>query len=238
MKIRPEIIAHRGRGPWRCPENSIEAMMAAWSAGVRWVECDVWASSDRVPVVIHDETLDRTTDQSGAVEGRTWNELSSARLRDCDGNVAEARLPSLELLLARMPAEGAVMIEIKPADDRELVRRVVAMLGPYPGRWAIQSFDERNLLHARELGLGAELGLLVESAEELAAAMNSPWAAVRMNRKISDAAVVETLKVRGKLVGVWTVNEASEMERLARLGLDQIITDEPIAGMKVMAALG
>jgi len=237
MKYPTEIVAHRGRGPWGWPENSVEAMEASWAAGVRWVECDVWASADGVPVVMHDATLDRTTDQEGALAGRTWDELSRARLRDAAGKITVAKLPTLEFLLSRMPASGAMMIEIKSPDNRALVGRVVALVGAFPGRWTIQSFDERNLFHARELGLGPELGLLVESANELAAAMTSRWAAVRMDWQLAGADVIGELRARGRQAGVWTVNDTVQIERFVGLGVDQIITDEPMVGMKVLAAV-
>ncbi len=237
MNHQPEIIAHRGRGPWGWPENSVEGMEASWAAGVRWVECDVWASADCVPVVIHDATLDRTTDLTGAVAGRTWDELSGANLRDAAGRVTEAKLPTLERMLSRMPLAGAMMIEIKSPDDRKLVGRVISLTRDFPGRWTIQSFDERNMAHARDLGLGPELGLLVEGRDELAGAIESPWAAVRMDWQLASVEIVHELKARGKQVGVWTVNEAADIANMARLGVDQIITDEPIVAMKVLADL-
>jgi glycerophosphoryl diester phosphodiesterase len=212
-------------------------MEASWAAGVRWVECDVWASADCVPVVIHDATLDRTTDLTGAVAGRTWDELSGANLRDAAGRVTEAKLPTLERMLSRMPLAGAMMIEIKSPDDRKLVGRVISLTRDFPGRWTIQSFDERNMAHARDLGLGPELGLLVEGRDELAGAIESPWAAVRMDWQLASVEIVHELKARGKQVGVWTVNEAADIANMARLGVDQIITDEPIVAMKVLADL-
>jgi glycerophosphoryl diester phosphodiesterase len=163
--------------------------------------------------------------------------LSKVRLRDPAGRVTDAKLPTLERMLSRMPAAAAMMIEIKAPDDRDLVHRVFELARGYAGRWTIQSFDERNLFHARELGLGPELGLLVESPEALAAAIKSPWAAVRMDYQRAESEVVGELRANGKQVAVWTVNDAPDIAKMARLGVDQIITDEPIMAAGTVAMI-
>jgi glycerophosphoryl diester phosphodiesterase len=118
-----------------------------------------------------------------------------------------------------------------------LVRRVIELVRGFAGRCAIQSFDEANLYHARELGLSSELGLLVENENALAVTINNPWATVRIDYRLATADVVRALSAQGKVVGVWTVNHREDIERMARLDVDQIITDEPILAMATIAGL-
>src|SRR6476661_5043820 len=82
MPLRaPTIVAHRGLHH-DAPENSQAALVAALKAGFRWVECDVWDSLDGFPVVIHDESLERTTTGTGLVHQRRLDELRAMRLRN------------------------------------------------------------------------------------------------------------------------------------------------------------
>ena len=74
MARTPTIVAHRGLHR-QDPENSLAAAVAALRAGFEWIECDVWPSADGVPVLIHDETLDRTTTATGRVGDRKWFDL-------------------------------------------------------------------------------------------------------------------------------------------------------------------
>ena len=76
----PIIVAHRGIHG-HLPENSLEALLEAWNRGVNWCECDVRGSSDHVPFLLHDGTLDRTTDGVGIIEQISSDVVSKVRLR-------------------------------------------------------------------------------------------------------------------------------------------------------------
>src|SRR5688572_8407861 len=106
MKVPPTIVAHRGIHHAH-PENSLAAFDEAIKAGF-WVECDVHASRDGEPVIIHDETLDRTTEWRGRVDAFDVADLQHVRLRD-----SHQTLPKLADALR---SGGRWLVEVKPPD--------------------------------------------------------------------------------------------------------------------------
>lgn len=221
----PTLIAHRGlHVDW--PENSLAALMAAWNAGVRWCECDVYLSADGQVVLLHDKTLDRTTDATGPVAERTGDQLRKVHLRKQDGTVTPCPLPSLEQVLAVMPAGCSLLIEIKPPDHEPLVREVLRLAA---GRnCCVQSFSEANIQHAQRINPNIPVAFLVDKPEALKAAMESNWPDLNISRKLLDPGTMEACRRRGKSLGVWTVNEPAEIQRILALRPDRIITDDPL----------
>jgi glycerophosphoryl diester phosphodiesterase len=112
------ILGHRGaRGLW--PENTIAGFRNAIALGVDIIEFDLHLSSDGVPVVMHDYTLDRTTNATGTVGSRTADELAAVTIRD-----SEETVPTFEQLLAAVAGSGVQLaVEIKTSGDAS----------PYPG---------------------------------------------------------------------------------------------------------
>jgi glycerophosphoryl diester phosphodiesterase len=110
---RPLVAAHRG-GALLWPENSLRAFRAALALGVDLVELDVHPTADGGLVVVHDATLDRTTDGSGPVSQRTTAEARRLRLRGPDGALTDERLPALDDVLALVaPTRAGLLVEIK-----------------------------------------------------------------------------------------------------------------------------
>jgi len=106
-------VAHRG-GAALWPENSLLAFRNAIGAGARLLEMDVHQAADGAVVVIHDPTLDRTTNGSGPVAARTSAELRALRLRDVSGALTEEWVPTLgEVLALAAPAGVSLLVEIK-----------------------------------------------------------------------------------------------------------------------------
>lgn len=114
------LAAHRG-GPQdgKHPENGLRAFADAAKSGVRYLEVDVHLSSDGVPVVMHDGTLERTTDGAGPVGAYSRERLSAMRLRAPSGKISRERVPTLDEVAAI--AEGAgigLLVDMKTRDDR------------------------------------------------------------------------------------------------------------------------
>lgn len=105
------VIAHRGAAT-DLPENSTEALVAAAEFGANAVEFDVVLSADGVPVVMHDDTLDRMTDCKGDLREKTWAEISACRL------TGGYEIPRLDTLLPKLSAYRRVFVEIKTDDDQ------------------------------------------------------------------------------------------------------------------------
>jgi glycerophosphoryl diester phosphodiesterase len=214
----PDIVAHRGIHH-ALPENSREALWKALDDGF-WVELDVHAAADGVPVVIHDDTLDRTTKGTGPIWAWSSAELTKMRLR------GGGFVPTLADCLARpLGVQLGWVIEIKPAAAPELVDRVYE-LASMAGTFIIQSFDPENVRHARGLQ-HAPTALLVGDERELDTALNDQWERVNLFHRLATPLVVERLRANGAGVGVWTVNEEADVRRVIDLGVDLIISDHP-----------
>ena len=110
----PFVIAHRGYSG-RAPENTLPAFEAAIEAGAPALELDVRLTKDRVPIVFHDATLDRTTNGSGRIDAHDWEEVSKLDAGAWFGPAfAGARVPLLETALAMLADRVLINIELKP----------------------------------------------------------------------------------------------------------------------------
>lgn len=224
---KPLIVAHRGLHT-TLPENSLEAMRAAWDAGLQWTECDVHESATGPIFVLHDDTLDRTTECIGLVGDRIDAELDSCRLRDVAGTVTEYRLPRLSDVLHDMPAGKGLLLEVKAMRDHtELVREIGNR-----SVW-VQSFDAHDLAMTSELNPKLPLAYLVETERDLEASLAMPYASVHLEHVLLDDAMHRRLTAAGKSIGVWTVNDEADMRRVMRMGVSVLITDEPHLARRV-----
>jgi glycerophosphoryl diester phosphodiesterase len=242
----PAVFAHRG-GCALGPENTIAAFELGLSAGADGLEFDVRLSADGVVVVCHDALLDRTTDGSGPVAGRTAAEL--ARL-DAGYRFASAagqhpfraqgvRIPTLREVLRRFP-DTPVIIEMK-VDRAEMGERVVAdlMAEGAVGRACVAGDGAVCVRSAR-----AALPALHSSAcrTEVRWLLFKSWAGLPLGTlpfarmqvpeyagalRVVSPRFVRTAHAAGLTVDVWTVDETADMERLLGWGVDALITNRP-----------
>jgi glycerophosphoryl diester phosphodiesterase len=220
----PMIIAHRGLHH-DLPENSKEAMLAGWKAGVEWCECDVYLSTDGVAFMMHDAKLDRTTQAKGPLAGRSSAELRTIRLKNPDGTLSECTVPTLEEVLAVMPAGRGLLIEVKPADDEKLVREVLRV--SKGKRVVIQSFDEADVRHSLRLAKQVRAAMLVGKPERLDAGLAGDWPEINIDFKLLDEEVIRRARDAGMSLGVWTVDEPADIRRALDAGVARIITNFP-----------
>ena len=186
------------------------------------------------PVVIHDETLDRTTSMTGRVAERPWFEVGRAVLRRADGSMTDQTVPNLlRALPDRASPQRSMLVEIKPDPRDAIVEAVAGYAGP---GIELQSFELRIVLRAIQLTRG-KVHLLVEDPEVLRQSIEGPWAGVNVRHDLLDGAAVERLHAAGKRVGVWTVNDERDLRRALAIGVDTIITDEPLLARKLMESL-
>jgi glycerophosphoryl diester phosphodiesterase len=226
-------IAHRGASGI-LPENTLPAFLQALDLGAKAIEFDVQLTRDLVPVVIHDETLERTTDGTGRVEDRTLAEL----LRLDAGawfapELAGTRIPTLEETLDALAGRATLNIELKPDSRCEaLVERVLALVGRFGllETAVFSSFEPAALELLRRRSAEARIGVLAASgpiasflarAEMLRAVNLHPAAA------LVDRALIEQAHGLGLQVWVWTVNSPRRMAALAAMGVDGIFSDHP-----------
>jgi glycerophosphoryl diester phosphodiesterase len=232
----PRAFAHRGWhvGELAGMENSLAAFRRAAGEGFQYLETDVHATRDGEVVVIHDATLDRTTDHSGAIERLDWRVVRSARV---NGREPVCRLADL---LEELP-DALLNIDVK-ADSA--AKPVLDLLGRTNAwhRVCLASFSEPRLRSLRKAA-GSRLLTSMASASVAALRLRSlclvppitapirgelaqlpvRWCGV----PVIDRPLVRYAHRRGWEVHVWTVNRAAEMHALLDLGIDGLITDRP-----------
>ena len=210
---------------------------AAAAAGVTAVEFDVRLSADGVPVVIHDATLDRTTDGKGPVAARTVAQLAAL---DAGGWFAPRfkgeRLPTLEQAIALFAELGlAANIELKSEGDgaRPLAEAVTALVGRvWPDSLPpalLSSFDAVCVGHCRDLAPDLPRALLVETpdAAAFATARTLKCVAIHANHRHLNEKLTMKVKNEGWRCGVYTVDDPGRAKRLLGWGVDSVITNAP-----------
>lgn len=230
----PTLFAHRGGGTL-APENTLAAMKMANAHSFVAVEFDVKLAQDNVAILMHDETLERTTDGSGLVR-----EKSIAELERYDAGTWHSeqyrgeRIPHLVAVSRYLHARGMMAnVEIKPCPGREIeTGRMVGEL--CEELWLdrlvkplISSFSLVALHAAREAAPGLPMGLLVEvpEAQNLVLLERLGAVSVHCNQRYVSADLVRLFHGRGYRVMTYTVNEPSRVAALLDLGVDGIFTD-------------
>lgn len=230
----PAIAAHRGYSAVN-PENTLAALVAGARAGAAWVETDVHTSADGVPVIMHDDTVDRTTPGSGRVSGLTGPALTGLDAGSWfDAAFAAQRVPTLdEALAVTARSTSDLLLEIKgPETPAEVARILDAVRAAgMADRTLVQSFDEAVLRAARAHDPSIRLGLLrgqldadpVAVSRDLGVVAYNPSFGALRNRP----SLVGELNAAGVAVFAWTADAATDWAWLTDAGVDGIITNRP-----------
>lgn len=247
-------VAHRGGG-MLAPEATLAAFGAAARAGADVLEMDVRLSADGALVVIHDRTVDRTTDGSGAVGELRFEELRSLnagyRFRTPDGDFPHRgerlAIPTFDEVQAAHP-DLPFVVEMKTLDTAEPLCRAIREAGR-EHRTLVAAFGGESLERFRSacpsVATGGSFGevvvFLVLSLGRLAGLYDPPFDALLVSETSGPVRVVTPQLLRsarqaGLPVFVWTVNRADDMRRLLALGVDGILTDDPLALAAAVAA--
>lgn len=222
---RPLIIGHRGASA-AAPENSLPACALALAEGADGIEFDVQLSADGQPVIIHDDTVDRTTDGSGRVTDLTLAEL---RALDLGHGTTIPTLDELFALLGRQPLYN-IELKTRGVADRGLEAAVAACIRSHDlaSRVLVSSFSPFALRRARrDLPANVPLGLLRDRDVTRRACR---WLDVRADHPehtLIDADAMAWAVARGYRVHTWTVDDPAEARRLADLGIHGIISNTP-----------
>lgn len=230
----PALIAHRGGGAL-APENTIAGLRVAAALGYRGVEFDVMLTEDGVPVVIHDETWDRTTDGTGRV-----CETSAAHVARLDAGsrfhraFAAEPVPTLRAMLEGCLALGLwPNVEIKPASghDRQTAESTAKVLRECWPKGAtpplISSFSVAALERAAVCAAELPRALLVDAlhADWRACAESLGCVAVHAAARAIDAECGDDVRAAGLGLACYTVNDLAEAARLRECGVDALFTD-------------
>ena len=250
----PEIQAHRGGayvdGRPAYPESTMPAFRAAARRDFV-LELDVQMTKDGVPLVIHDDTLDRTTVCRGPVAARTARQIRRACPTDVLGSPGSPLpakrtrqripVPTLAEVLALVRRTGAkASIELKRFDPAGASARAlaaaVARAGVPPASIVVRSFFPPNLAAARAAMPNAQRAALTVKAGEAASvqiALDAGAAWVSPQFPV-DAAYVEAAHAAGLKVVPYTLDRADEVRAAAQIGVDAIITDDPVMARRVL----
>lgn len=232
-----KVIGHRGAAGY-APENTIESIHTAADLGIEWVELDVKLTKDGVPIIFHDDDLDRTTNGSGKVADTDYADIQDLECGSWfSDSFAGVKIPTLEEAIDALIERGlGLNLEIKPCPGREKETAEIALdiLSQY---WddhehlLISSFDHICLEVARDMAPDWSRGLLIGGEE-----MPENW------KDFADYLDVKTVNIGSNLVTedlimeirdldllplVYTVNEPSDAREYQGLGVEAVFSDEP-----------
>jgi glycerophosphoryl diester phosphodiesterase len=226
-------IAHRGASAIT-PENTKLAFIKALDLGADAIEFDVQLTLDDVPIVFHDETLDRTTNGSGRV-----NETDFATIAELDAgswfsaSFKGVEVPTFEEILTTLGGKALLNVELKPDERVEsLNRRIVTAVARFELFESVifSSFQADALRSMRILVPDARIGVLCEMGGlDAALALAAELGAEALHPAVAmvDRELVEAAHARSLAVYAWTANSHGEIKLLRALGVDGIFTDHP-----------
>ena len=243
----PLVIAHRGDSAHR-PENTLASFASALELGAGIVELDVQLTRGGHVVVLHDPTVDRTTNGRGDVRRMDLADVRalSAGYPDRFGDTWRGeRVPTLAEALALVQGRGRVMIEIKKdsvTDDDEggveaLTVAEVRRMGA-ADQVALISFEHRALLRCRQLAPEITRGHLFgrTTAEEvLVSARDAGCGIVMPHKSQLGPKLADTVHGAGLKLATWVVDEPEELKRLAPFGLFGVGSNRPGVLMQALA---
>jgi glycerophosphoryl diester phosphodiesterase len=231
----PRFVAHRGGGKL-APENTLAAMRAGFAHGYRMVEFDVKLSGDGVPFLLHDDTLDRTTNGHGRADAMNWTELAKLDAGSWHSpEYAGEALPTLSAIAHWAIANNvACNIEIKPMPGREReTGGAVALDASELWRDAavaplLSSFYEESLAAARAAVPDLQRALLLERIPENWKERLSHLGCIAIDAdyRVLDATLVAEARRASYKVVTYTPNDPGVVAMLQAWNVDMIITDE------------
>lgn len=233
---RPLNFAHRGAS-YEAPENTIAAFLLAAELGADGIELDAQLSKDGEVVVIHDFSLETTTDGHGLVGTKTRAELQALDAGSWfDPVFAEQRIPTLPQVVEAVGQRLLLNIELKTARlvDSDLAKAVVRIIeeNHLLDRVVISSFNHLALRKIRQLNPWIPIGLLY--SPDMPLPLRRTWLrpllrpeALHPYYEMIDAQAIRWAKERGYRIHTWTVDDPGTMWKLMRLGVDLIITNRP-----------
>ena len=232
----PRIIGHRGVAAY-APENTLEGIRTAAEMGLEWVELDVKLTKDGVPIIFHDEELDRTTNGSGFVMLKTYEEICDLECGSWFGDsFAGIKIPTLEEAVDVLLQHNlGLNLELKPCPGREketaeAALDILSQIWDDHDRLLISSFQHVSLEAAMDVAADWHRGLLLpeewpENWKDLAEYLDV--ATVNVNAKAVTREQVDTLMDMEKHILAYTVNDAQTARKLQSWGVDGFFSDSP-----------
>ncbi|MEM3588031.1 MAG: glycerophosphodiester phosphodiesterase family protein [Candidatus Jordarchaeaceae archaeon] len=218
---RPLLIAHRGASFYE-PENTLRAVKRALDFGVNGVEIDVRSSVEGNIIVIHDETVDRTTNGTGKVR-----DMSLLELRSLDAGKGE-KIPLLEEVLELVKGKALLVIELKIAGIEEKVLKIIEQYDAIDNV-LLSSFIHKSVKIVKELEPRIKTGVIFREApiKPSRLAIDAEAENLFAFHKYITWEMVQDAHDNDLNIYAWTVDEPSIIENLILLGVDGIVTNKP-----------
>jgi glycerophosphoryl diester phosphodiesterase len=215
------VVGHRGAAAIM-PENTIKGFRYAIELGVDYVECDVHLSRDHQVVVMHDATVDRTTNGRGAIR-----DLTLARIRTLDAGQGE-RVPTLDEVMETVRGEAHLLIELKGIGVERAAVEAVKAQGMQEYVTFI-SFSLDRLALVREMGEDYRLGAILPNPTEFDLARAVEMKAIGIDIQYSNLCFrhVEAAHSLGLEVRAWNPDTWDEQQTMIALGVDGVSTNRP-----------
>jgi glycerophosphoryl diester phosphodiesterase len=239
----PIVVAHRGASGY-APENTMAAIKKAITMGVDMIEIDVQLSKDNEVVLMHDLTVDRTTNGKGKVRDLYLEEIKKLDAgKWFSSEFLGEKVPTLEEVIQAINGQCKLLIEVKRVKSKklEIENKIVQLINKYNAyNWCIvQSFETQVIKNIQELDKSIECHKLVT--------MNISVLPLHIDSRIKTGTIykyktvqsinpyfkmlnkrkVNKIHSRGQKIITWTVNEQEDMKRMIEMGVDGIITNYP-----------
>lgn len=243
------VVAHRGAAAV-APENTMEAYRRAVEMGADAVELDVHLTADGKLVLMHDETVERTTDLTGSIASMTLKRLRTAdagyRFEAPDGSFPfrgkGLKVPTLAEVLKWLPDGTGLVVEVKArAATAPTVAALRSSRVRAAGEVSLISFDERIIEEARELDPEIPTGYLLVPSQPIGDALTyavehghaavHPWDG---DLGLDPGPILSLAAAYDRLIGCYVVNDPVRMQQLAAYGLWGFVTDAPDVGRQAL----
>lgn len=233
-----DTIAHRGASGY-APENTMAAFRKGFEMKADYIEIDVQMTKDGHLVVIHDTTVDRTTDGTGKVGSLTLEEIRELDAGSFFGeDFAGEPIPTFEEVLDEFRGKTGILIELKAPELYPGIEKKVAealqdrnMDKPNNEKIIVQSFNFDSMKKMNELLPDLPIGVLTGNKNDLTDEKLEEFATyadyVNPSQNLVTKELVESIHDLDMQISVWTVRKPEEVEPLLEAGVDDIITDYP-----------
>ncbi len=239
---RPLVMAHRGNSAF-APENTLVAFEQALALGADGCECDVRGTADGEIVVIHDATVDRTTDATGAIGEMTLEQVRALDAGSWKGaEFAGQRVPLLAEVLETHVGRGMLYVEIK---DYQCTQRAIEVIDQCDAHeWAsLCSFSHDVCVEARKLRPELPVALIYSGGATPKPPNELVKLALAGNLQalsVTHADVTPELVVRCRQCGVglwvWTVDDKERLAELNLMRVDNIVSNDPALALRVCSS--
>ncbi len=233
-----QIMAHRGCS-YDAPENTMMAFEHAVEATADYIELDVHETSDGVIVVMHDPSLKRTTGINRYIWNVTYDEIKDVDAGSFFGDdeeYAQCRIPTLEQVMEYTKGKIKLNIEIKlSSHEPDLVDSVAELIHKYEYEedCVVTSMNYEALKAMKQIDTNIKTGYVLTVA--YGSFYNIDYVdAFSINSAYVNKNVVDAIHNRGKQIYVWTVNSRSKAKELTRMGVDALISDNPVMSREVV----